>query len=55
VTPDNSPVSVGLSLGVATYPDDAQSMGQLIEVADARPLTGTGQVRSHRSRYPEYA
>ncbi len=35
VTPDCSTVTVGLSLGIATYPHDAQSMGQLIEVADA--------------------
>jgi diguanylate cyclase (GGDEF)-like protein len=35
VTPGGIAVPVGLSLGVATYPNDAQSLGQLIETADA--------------------
>jgi diguanylate cyclase (GGDEF)-like protein len=36
VTPGGLAVHVGLSLGVATYPNDAQSLGQLIEIADVR-------------------
>ncbi|MBN1628235.1 MAG: GGDEF domain-containing protein, partial [Thermoleophilia bacterium] len=35
VAPDGQNVPVSFSLGVATYPDDAQSLGQLIEIADA--------------------
>jgi diguanylate cyclase (GGDEF)-like protein len=39
VTPGGHPVPVGLSLGIATYPDDAQSLGQLIERADTNLYT----------------
>jgi diguanylate cyclase (GGDEF)-like protein len=35
VTPEGQSIPVRLSLGVATYPGDAQSLGQLIETADA--------------------
>jgi len=33
--PDGRPLPISLSLGAATYPGDAQSLGQLIEIADA--------------------
>lgn len=35
LTAAGDPVLVRLSLGVATFPEDAQSLGQLIEMADA--------------------
>jgi diguanylate cyclase (GGDEF)-like protein len=35
LTAAGAPVLVRLSLGVATFPEDAQSLGQLIETADA--------------------
>ncbi len=35
MTNDGYPIPVSLSLGVATYPADAQSLGELLETADA--------------------
>lgn len=39
VTSDGRSTAVRFSLGVATYPQDAQSLGQLIETADAHLYT----------------
>jgi len=56
LTPEGVSIPVYLSLGVATMPDDAQSVGELIEVADANlysskehggnRITGAGNLHS---------